>query len=535
MKWEILAKNKKEKLLNTLLINRGLKNKRQQKDFLNPPHPEEVPLSAVGLQKRNLGKAIARIKRAIKDKEEVVVYGDYDADGICATAILWEALFTLGAKVQPYIPQRFSEGYGLNSKSIKTLKKNSPDLKLIITVDNGIVAHKAVSEINGLGIDVIITDHHVREKKDPPAHGIIHTTKVSGAGIAWFLRRELGVAGGLDLACLGTVADMMPLLDVNRSLVSHGLKVLRGSQRLGIKEILKEAAVEQSEVGVYEINFVLAPRINAMGRLAHGIDSLRLLCTKSRERARKLASLLGETNSRRQKIVDEVLSHAKGEAQADQGLVIVAHESYHEGVIGLAASGLVEKFYRPAIVFAKGEVYSKASARSVPGFDIISAVRELNNLLVNGGGHAMAAGFTIRTEDLETFSQKLKEISAPLITPELFSRRLKIDTDINFSQLNYELLEKLLKFEPTGIGNPRPTFASFEVEVLEVRVVGQNKKHLKLILRQGNHDFEAIAFNFGHLLPKINQESVIDVAFNLEENVWNGKKSLQLKIRDIKL
>ncbi len=350
------------------------------------------------------------------------------------------------------------------------------------------------------------------------------------------MARELGVGDSLELAAIGTISDMVPLLGPNRSLVKHGLKTLRHTQNKGLLEMIKEAGLVQEKIGTYEVGYIIAPRINAMGRLKHAMDSLRLLCTRSQLKAEELAFELASTNHERQKKVEEALAHAKNQVAGVSfaGPIIVAHESYHEGVIGLVAAGLVEEFYRPAIVFAKGEVYAKASARSIPGFDVIAAIRQLSGFLVAGGGHPMAAGFTIETQRLEEFTLKLNEVSAPFLTNEVLAKKLRIDLEINFSELNQELFKKLLLFEPTGYGNPAPTFASFGVEVLEARTVGSGDKHLKLFLRQGDKDFPAIAFGLGHLGPKLSPDKTIDIAYNLDENVWQGQKSLQLKIRDIK-
>jgi single-stranded-DNA-specific exonuclease len=540
MLWQILSE-KKGDLLDLLLENRGLKTRKQKGEFLKPLTPEKLSLKEVGLSTPAVAKAVSRIKKAVKNKEKIVVYGDYDTDGVCATAILWEALHKLKADAWPYIPERVAEGYGLNVKSILKLKSQIPNLKLIITVDNGIVAHKAVKKANELGIEVIITDHHEKEKKLPPALTIVHTQEIGGAAVAWFLARELGFADGLELAAIGTIADLMPLQGANRSLVKYGLQALGQTTRPGLNALFEEARVAKDstswQIGTYEVGYLIAPRINAMGRLKNAMDSLRLLCTTQSARASQLAEELGRTNQERQRIVEEVLLHVReqGELLSRQNVIVVAHESYHEGVIGLAAAGLVEKFWRPAVVFAKGEKYAKASARSIPGFNLIAAVRELSEFWVSGGGHPMAAGFTIKTEHLLQFSQKLNEIAAPLLTPEILTKKVKIDTEVEFGQLNEKLAKELLLFEPTGIGNPTPVFASFKVEILDAKTVGKEDKHLKLYLRQGGQDFSAIAFGLGYLYPKLSKDKPIDIAYSLEENTWNGETSLQLKIKDIVL
>jgi single-stranded-DNA-specific exonuclease len=271
-----------------------------------------------------------------------------------------------------------------------------------------------------------------------------------------------------------------------------------------------------------------------MGRLAQGIDSLRLLCTTRPSRAKELSALLNKTNLERQKIVDQVTLHALGQVKnkAIPSIIIMASENYHEGVIGLAAGKLVEQFYRPAIVFSKNGKISKASARSIPGFNIIEAIRYVD-LHLEGGGHPMAAGFSIETEKIEIFSKKINEYADKLLTDELLERKLKIDCEIKFDQINPGLVEWINKFEPTGLGNPGPTFMSKDVEIVEIKVVGRDAKHLKLKLKQDEHVFDSIFFGGGEKYSKLTSRSKIDVVYSIEENVWNGYKNLQLKIKDI--
>ncbi|MBU0569415.1 single-stranded-DNA-specific exonuclease RecJ, partial [Patescibacteria group bacterium] len=471
--------------------------------------------------------------------------------------ILWECLYVLNKNTLPYIPDRFSEGYGLNAGSVRKLKAKNPKLKVIITVDNGIVAHEAVDVAKKLGIDVIVTDHHQKGKKLPKAHSIIQTDQIAGAGVAWFLAREIQKklkakslklkAKDLELVAIGSIADLVPLLGTNRSLVKHGLEALNKTKRPGLLALFKNAGLEKEStrlrsgatvrrVGTYEVGYIIAPRINAMGRLEHGIDSLRLLCTRSKPKAQELAKILAETNTRRQEIVEEVVAHAKDLAKDKKwkGVIVLSHETYHEGVIGLAASKLVELYYRPAIVMSRGKKFSKASARSIPGFNIIESIRSLEEMIIGGGGHPMAAGFSIETDKIEMFLKKLDEISLPLLTDDVLARTLKIDLELNFEQVDWELEGKLADFEPTGIGNPKPTFATKKANVVNARTVGAESKHLKLKLEKDDKVFDAIAFGMGDFYTKLLAKKSIDVVYNLEKNVWNGKKSLQLKIKDIK-
>lgn len=536
MKWEVLHRppiTDHRSLVKILLKNRGIKD---EKEFFHPQAPEKIELEAIGIRKLAIKKVVERIKEAKKNKEKVIVYGDYDADGICATAIIWEYLYGYSLDVLPHVPDRFSEGYGINAKSVENLKSQISNLKLIITVDNGIVAYEGIKKAKELGIDVIVIDHHTKGRKKLPTSYILHLTSLSGAGLAYFFVKTLITdhrppITNLDLAAIGTIADQMPLIGVNRSLVKYGLKELESTRRPGLRALFTEAGIKQ--IGTYEVNYLIAPRINAMGRISHGLHSLRLLCTKNQNRAFELARHLNQVNQKRQKIVEEVVSHARSRVKDEKILVLAG--DYHEGVIGLAASRLTEEFYRPAIVFSQKKDVSKASARSIPGVDIISIIRELDDLILEGGGHPMAAGFSIETAKIEVFSQKINEIAGEILTDELLEKKLRIDAEINFAEINFELVEIIKQFEPFGSGNPTPTFMSKKVELLESRAVGKNSTHLKLKLRQGDVVFDAIYFNAPTDYQSLVTGHFLDLAYQIEENVWNSHRSIQLKIKDLRL
>ncbi len=557
-KWEILHKDPKDikvinDIIDILLKNRGIKTEKQKKEFFEPTDPMEIKIETLGISKLEISKAIKRIRQAKEKDEHVIVYGDYDADGITGTATMWETLHALGIFVLPHIPERFSEGYGLNAESIQKLKIKDEKLKLIITVDNGIAATKGVKKANELRIEVIIVDHHQKGKLVPNAYSLIYSDKVSGSALAWFFAREVLKKVGpftegsdlikekLQLAAIGTVADQLPLTGPNRSVVKYGLEELRNTKRPGLLALFDEAGLTGSDpvkrIGTYEVGFLIAPRINSMGRLKHGLESLRLLCTKDKTKAMEIAGNIGRTNSERQKIVNDVVSHArKSFAEIEkQSVIILAHESYHEGVIGLAAAKLVEEFYRPAIVLSIKGAIAKASARSVSGFNIIESIRKFEDLYIEGGGHPMAAGFSIKTENISEFSRRLNKLAKGILTDELLQRRLKIDLELDFGKINPELVEWVKKFEPSGLGNPSPIFVSKNVEIVSVKTVGRDSKHLKLKLKQNEHIFDSIFFGGGEMYSNLPIETRIDVVYRLEENVWNGIVSLQLQIRDIKI
>ncbi len=594
------AKFNTDDLIKIILENRGIKTKREIEEFLHPKI-ENVNINSVGINKKQLNKAISRIQNAIKNKEQIVVFGDYDVDGICGTAILWETLNSIGAKVMPYIPHRIDEGYGLSETGIKNLKLKIKNCGLIITVDNGIVANKAVDFANGQGIDVIITDHHVPSKTKPKALAIVHTTKLCGTGVAWLFscvilnsfqlnkKETLKPASQrgeqvqhdnekhLELVALATVADLVPLKGANRTLLKFGLEALRKTKRVGLLELFKEAGLEKEKIGVYEIGHLIAPRVNAMGRLEYAMDSLRLICTNNKKRAEDLARLLGSTNRERQDLTMQAVLHAKDYVKMKKeklkNLLFISHESYGQGVIGLVAGKMVEEFYRPTIVVSIGKKFSKASARSVSGFNIIEFIRSASEFLVDAGGHPMAAGFTVETIKLLKLQKALERKAELMLNEDLLTRSLKIDCELPLSFVDVNLYEALQKLAPFGMGNPEPTFISKGVVIEEIRMVGAEGKHLKMRLvchperspapsgagrSEGSRDssavpqnddtvFDAIGFGMGEMFSKIKTGEKIDIVYTIDENEWparqsnaqafaggNGNKRLQLKIKDLR-
>ncbi len=552
-KWEILHQSPytdhrtpttvHRPIVDILLKNRGIKTEKEKKEFFNPTPAEKLSLKELGISQKEIGKAANRLKQAINDNEKIVVYGDYDADGVCATAILWECLEKLGADTFPYIPERFSEGYGLKNETLKRLKEENPGLGLIFTVDQGIVANKQVDFARDLGIDVVITDHHQPGKTKPRAQAIIHSQKISGSAVAWIVAKEIVKKfknlpqRDLELVAIGTVADQLPLIGANRSLLKYGLEELKNTERLGLLSLFEISGLNPKNVTTYHLGFVIAPRINAMGRMGKAIKSLELLCTRDERKAKELALNLNKTNIQRQQVVKKVVTQARETVrkQEQQSVIVLASESYHEGVIGLVASRLVAEFYRPTIILAKKGEVAKASARSIPGFNIIEAIRELDELLIEGGGHPMAAGFSISTEKIEEFRQRFNDASVPQLTTDILTRRFKIDLELDFSHLNWELEDIISSFEPTGLANPRPIFLTKNVKIVGLRNVGNGGKHLQLKLENKERIFEAIAFNFGNYSPNLSPAMTIDVVYSLEENVWNGNRKLQLKIKDLRL
>jgi len=556
-KWEILSSvttttdESYDEVIETLLKNRNITTDKEKEAFLHPMLAT-VTASSVEIDKKQLEKTLKRLQLALDNKELIIVYGDYDVDGITGTAILWETLIALGFEAMPYIPHRVDEGYGLSVKGIANVLSQMPTAKLIITVDNGIVAHDAVVEANKQGLDVIITDHHLPDKESErlKALATVHTVKLCGAGVAWVLSKEMQKKFGkvgkedddvhLELAALGTVADLVPLTGANRTIVFHGLDKLALTKRFGLLELYTRAAINAANIGVYEIGHVIGPRLNAAGRLETAMDSLRLLCTRDRKRAVALAEQLDITNQERQRLMQETIAHASSltrETGMTKKLLIVAQEAYEEGIIGLVAGRLVEEFYRPAIVIAKGEKVSKGSVRSISGFNIIEFLRSQPDLFLNVGGHPMAAGFSIETSRLDVFTKTLEELAETKLTDDLLQRKIKVDFEIPLNIVSTTLYQRLQELAPFGMGNPEPVFISRRVLVREKRIMGKEGNHMRLILQGGDIGkvLEAVAFGMGERVVEFQEEDYLDIVYTLSVNDWNGNKRLQLKVKDFKL
>ena len=542
-KWKILSTvtaKSVEVVFEELLKNRGI-NKKNLKSFLEPSL-ENVTLELVGLSKKDFEKFEKRIDQANKAKEKIIIYGDYDVDGICASAILWETLYSKSKNVFPYIPDRAEEGYGLSIKGIDNVLINYPDTKVVITVDNGIVAYDAIDYANKLGLEIIITDHHQMGSKKNNASIILHTTNLCGAGIAWVLARELKfeskekIREKVELAMLATIADLVPLVGANRAIVKVGLEILKNTKRVGLQEILREAKIEKGKIGVYTVGHIISPRLNATGRIDKAVNSLRLLCTKDINKARELASSISLINRNRQDLTEDSVAHAKMlhiSNSYSERITIVSHKSYNAGVIGIVASQMVETYYKPAFAISIGEEISKGSARSIKGVNIIELLRSVSDHLIDVGGHPMAAGFSVHTKKLEEFFKALSLKAEKIVTDEILERYITIDLLLPLRLISKKLYQEISKLEPFGMGNPEPVFATEDVLVSEIRKIGRDSNHLKMKLENGGKTFDAVGFGLANMYD-IDHGDQISIAYTIDENEWQGKKSLQLKIRDIK-
>lgn len=542
--WKILYPDKistetlSSEIVDILLKNRKI-NRNKRESFTSPPKPTGIDPVAVGIKKNQIKKAVDLIKKVGKEKK-IVIYGDYDVDGLTATAIIWEALWKRGYDVVPFIPHREEDGYGLKKRVVKRLIKEYSNLGLIITVDNGIVAFEAVDYVKSQGLDIIITDHHLAQDKLPKADAIVHSTLISGAAVSWFLASNFGYHS-LDLVALGTIADLLPLTDFNRSFVKYGLKELGSTKRIGLKVLKEKAGIGKEELLPWQISFILAPRLNAAGRLEEALEALRLLCTKSFTKASVIANKLENINRQRQKLTLEGLEHARKKTRSSKDKIIFAVDrSYHPGIIGLIAGKLVEEFYRPTIVISKDKETSKASARSVNGCNIIELIRRGQKLLVDCGGHPMAAGFTIETKNIKAYIEKITKIANREIKKGDLVPELKIDFEIGFDLINKGFCALIQDLAPFGFGNPEPVLVIKGARVIDFRTMGTNGQHLRLKLDDPETTkveqvvAEAVGFGWGSWGANLQIGDLVDVAFNIDINRWRGEERVQLKIKDMR-
>ncbi len=479
-----------------------------RENFLHPTPINAITPAEAGLQELALQKAKERLQRAIEQQQKVVIFGDYDCDGVTATAVIWETLFSLGLSALPFLPLREKHGYGLSKTALDDIfAKQKPDL--IITVDNGIVAHDEVAWLKSQNIDVIVTDHHEPGSNLPDANVILHSTLLSGVGVAWFLARELNPKMAyslLDFVALGTVSDQIPLVGATRSLVTYGLQVLREGKRPSLEVLAEIAGVELKQATMNTIHYALAPRINAMGRLYHALDALRALVTRNPDKTRELMSQLDTVNAERQQITQEAFSEMKSnQVTRDDEKIIVVTGPYHEGVIGLIASKLVDEYSKPAIVISTLHENYKASCRSVPGVHITDLLRSLpSDLFLSLGGHRLAAGFSLSAEKYEEMLTALKQTIIDKISPQDLEPTQYVIGELDWSLLTRETLQTLAQFEPFGAGNREPRFLLSEVSFTDVNPVGKLKNHAQIqIQNQKMHrTIKGICFQYQSKIEK---------------------------------
>jgi single-stranded-DNA-specific exonuclease len=535
-------------LVRQILFNRGITDIQSAKEYFHALPPDETsPFLLSGMD-----KAVARISDAIKFRTKIVVYGDYDVDGVTSTVLMVEALNTLGADVSPYIPDRFDEGYGINTDALDKLK--SEGCSLVISVDCGVRSILEAEYCKKIGLDLIVTDHHSPEEGIPEAIAVIDPKlpddrypgkELAGVGVAYKLAQALFSKANrtiemgdrwLDLVAIGTVADLAPLTGENRFLVRKGLECIQKEPRPGILQLCRLAGIKHSTITSTNIGFGIGPRLNAAGRMESALAAFDLLFETDIEKAGMNARILDEQNRARQvetrNVVDKAIDLAMEEGP-QQDIFIVVDEDFSEGIVGLAASRLVEQFYRPAIVGKKGEYTTRCSCRSIPEFHITEALDECKDLMEHHGGHAAAAGLTIRNEKMSELKIRLREIARKKFSEHELSPVTMADAVLNLSDLGPELHNSLQMFHPIGYSNPEAQFITNGLHIQSIREVGQDGKHLRLTLTDGWLTINAIAFNKGGMKSDLMASKQADFLYIYETNEWNGRVDFQLNIKDI--
>ncbi|MFZ3137953.1 MAG: DHH family phosphoesterase [Thermodesulfovibrionales bacterium] len=558
-------------VLAQILINRGFKSSGEISAFLNPDISQlSDPFDIQGMK-----TAVDRIIAASKRGERVFVHGDYDADGLSSTAIMLKALKMLGIDCCYFIPNRMEHGYGFNPPSVKNAKQLGANL--IITVDCGITSFEAAALCRKAGIDVIITDHHEpiisREQKQaesledikssnsvlsahrslllPDALAVINPkisnpdseiSNLSGAGIAFKVAQALAMVHDsrftfhdlLDLAALGTMADVVPLTGENRLIVKEGLKLLKNGGRPGIEALKNVAGIIGKDLRTGLLLFSIIPRINAAGRISDATNVIKLLLTDLEDEANDIAISLNKLNSERQQIEEKVYQEAlcKLRSQGIRSVIVLASEGWHKGVVGIVASRIAEEFYRPAFVLSIEDNIARGSARSIPSFDLYRALSDCKELLKGFGGHKQAAGLELDSHGISCFEDRINSIADKTLAEKDFVPALEIDADIDFSDISFNLTKEFAMLEPFGFGNPEPLLGSKGLEILYPRIVKDN--HLKMKLKQNNHSIDAIGFNMVSFFENLAVTNRVDAVFTPTVNEWEGVRSIQLNVKALR-
>ena len=528
-----------------VLVRRGIDTPQRLSALLDPPH--KLPYDPLRITGMDI--ALKRLYAAVNNGERVGIFGDFDVDGITGTAIISEGLTSLGVPVTPYLPHRVDEGHGLSNAAIDTMSQQG--VTLIVTVDTGITSFEEVDYAKSLGVDVIITDHHLPHDGVPNAVTSLNPKlpggdypffELCGAGIGFKLVQGLFEFYGqpwdpglLELAALGTIADLVPLLDENRYLVREGLRQLANTRRPGLRALYSSARVDPDEITAETVSFQIAPRLNSAGRMGDPMDSFKLLTTTSLEEAGVLTHKLESLNMERRAASEEAyviadqLVEDLGELPA---LLVISDERFLRGVAGLIAGRLVDRHRRPAVVFAVEGEYSVASGRSIPEFNIVAAMESCEDLLVRFGGHSQAAGLTVATKDIPQLKSRLEAYSAESLETQSLIRTVEIDAEISFDELDETMIRWINDLEPYGPGNPRPVFASMGVKVLETFHMGREQQHLRLRVEMNGARFTALAFNQADKWQP--NTEFADLAFTVMNDSFRGKGAIALRLLDFK-
>jgi len=535
-----------------ILVSRGIINHEQADRFLNP----SLDMLFDPFIMQGMEKGIDRVIQALKQHEKIMIYGDYDVDGITSASLMFLVLNRLGADVSYYLPNRLSEGYGISEDGLEEAFKRNIDL--LISVDCGITAVNEVKIAKEKGIDCIITDHHEPGAEIPEAVVIINPKldspdmpgyEMSAVGVALKFAQALyrklkqdesELEQHLDLVALGTAADIVPLIGENRILTKFGLNQIAKTTKPGLKALIFISGIMGQGIGTGQVVFILAPRINAVGRLGDAMKAIKLLTTKDETQANAIARILNAENKRRKNIDVHTLNEALEQIEKNVNLetdkaIVLSSPGWHQGVIGIVASRIVEKYNRPTVMIAIEGDEGKGSARSISGFHIYDALRECDEYLLRYGGHKYAAGLTIDPAKIDIFREKFNQVSTRMLSDEDMIPKLHIDSELELDLIDEELVNVLENFSPFGPQNMRPVFATYHTEVVGTpQRVGSN--HLKFKVRRDNRIFDCIGFGFGEFLNMMHERPLyVDIVYVLEFNNWNGTNSIQLRIRDIKL
>lgn len=542
-------------IIRQLLYNKGIDSKKEAEKFLDPNYIKFHDARRIF----QIEKAAEEIINAIEEDKTIFIHGDYDVDGICATSILWDFLYReMNAKVMPFIPSRFEDGYGMSNSSLQKIKDDGGEL--VITVDCGIRDGELIKKWNDKGLEFIITDHHSFDKKDDKeiipkkALAVVHPSHpkgeypfddIAGATVAWklvdvIIRKlalDFDLEEYLDLVALATVADVMPLVKENRSIVKLGLNKLKKTKRVGLRRLMNDCGIDFDDLRAYHIGFVIGPRLNATGRLDHALDAVRLLSTQSLSTARELSEKLQRLNSKRQVIQKRIYEEAVEQIQEngeERKLYFVWGEKWEEGVMGIVAGKIAEKYHRPTLVATKKESEYTGSARSIKSFNMIEAITLQDEFLERYGGHPQAAGFTVGEENIELFRDGLLEIANKRLTDSDLVGEITIDAEIDLEDITFELIDWIERFAPFGYKNPSPKLLIRKLEVKDLRFVGSENNHISMtFLSEKTGEFiRSIGFNLADKIPDIKVGDKIDIVFVLEINEWNGDRQLQMKIKD---
>ena len=536
-----------------VLYNRGITDPASVTAFFNGESGQTNPFDL-----KEMPAAVTRLRRALRGGEPIAVYGDFDADGVTATALLVQTLRALGGDARPYIPHRVKEGYGLHETALTQLAHDG--VRVIITVDCGVRSLEEIAHANRVGLDVIVTDHHSVGEKMPDAVAVIDPKRpdssypfneLAGVGVAFKLAQALLRSHRqtpittqkvrleeddlLDLVALGTVADLVPLLSENRTLVQRGLERLNRMERPGIEALCRQSRLKSGQVSASTIGYTLGPRLNAAGRMGHAKTAYQLLGTQYPAEAERLAQILDQLNRERRQLTLETQERARQLAldTAKQApLLFAAAPDFRAGIVGLVASRLVDEFYCPAVVVEIGEKFSRGSARSIPEFNVSRALDRCTGILVRHGGHAAAGGFTVANENLVKLAAKLRMLASEQLSGVELAPVVNVDVECDLAQMSRELEQELSRLEPCGYANPHPLFLSRNVRVYSQRTVGSGGKHLKLTLSDGQNVWNAIAFRQGEWGGKLTDK--VDIVYHLEINEWRNQRQLQLNVQDIR-